>query len=146
MGECSFSRIKNTDLKYQENVWFECQKYFMKAEMHTGMGCVARRHKYTSLEILNIRQSGWTWMAEGEALKEVEGRGNSWSSFTARVMLRVKHSSLSKEWYFKKTYLIPHFWIFWFVGHILCFWMMTFMEPLSRIHGEPSLTVPRCCQ
>lgn len=43
----------------------------MEAEIHTGMGCVARGYKYTSLEILHIRQSGWAWMAEGKALKEV---------------------------------------------------------------------------
>lgn len=45
----------------------------MKAEIPTGIGCVARGYKYTSLEILNIRQSVWMWMAEGKPLKEVEG-------------------------------------------------------------------------
>lgn len=70
----------------------------MKAEIPTGIGCVARGYKYTSLEILNIRQSVWTWMAEGKALKEVEGLSNSWSSFTALVVLGVKLSSLSNKW------------------------------------------------
>lgn len=51
------------------------------------MACVAKGYRYTSLEILNIRQSGGTWMAEGEALKEVQGLGNSWSSFTALEIL-----------------------------------------------------------
>lgn len=72
MGECSFSRIKSTDLRRQENVWFESQQNFIKAEIHTGMGCVARAYKYISLEIPSIRQSGWTWMAKGKALKQTD--------------------------------------------------------------------------
>lgn len=109
----------------------------MEAEIHTGMGCVARGYKYTSLEVLNNRQLGWAWMVEGKPRRE--RLGNSWPSFTALMILRVRLSSLSGEWYYKKTFLIPCFCATaWFVGHFLCFWLVTWTEKLSQIRGEPS--------